>query len=139
MIYDQLIITLFLVIIPIFISRILLERGMKTLDDAAKIRLLDGFSKQRKITSYIMLAILIIYLLLLKFFSDYALLIVGVFGMLFMLYFVMSRILNYRKVEALGASEHYLKMYKLSAYLIGTGFLAVGLQLWWLQHSAMNQ
>lgn len=109
---------------------------MKTLDAETKVKLLDGFSSQRKYTSIVMFGVLLVYLLLLKFFSDYSMLIIGVFGMLFMLYFIISRVLNYQKIALLGASEEYLRMYKLSTCLVGAGFIGVGLQLFWLFHLA---
>lgn len=128
----SLIITFIIVFLPILISRFLQEKALKNLDPDMKVKLLDAFSRQRKYSGLIMLPLLIGYFLLLQFLPEYSLITIAVFGVSFIFYFVISRLLNYRKMVRLGMPEEYLKIQRLSILMIATGFVLVGVQLFYI-------
>jgi len=129
------IITFIIILLPVLISRFLLEKALKNLDPEMKVKLLDAFSNQRKYSGLIMLPLLVGYFLLLRFLPQYSLITITVFGISFIFYFVISRVLNYRKVVKLGLPEEYLKIQRLSILMIATGFVLVGIQIIFILNS----
>jgi len=126
------IVTFLIVFIPVLISRYLHEQALKDLDPEMKLKLLDAFSNQRKYSGIVMLPLFIGYFLLLQFLPRYSIITISVFGVSFLIYFIASRIMNYRKLQKLGAPDDYLKVQRVSILMITTGFVLVGVQIFYV-------
>ncbi|MCW3104422.1 MAG: hypothetical protein JWO09_2862 [Bacteroidetes bacterium] len=122
-------ISIALILLPILISRFMLERALGKLDGEMKLKLLDGFSKQRKYRLFIVVPCLFIYLLSLKFFPGQIINIVIFAGILLSVYFVAGSVVNYRKVRALGVPESYSNTYKWASTIVAAGFVAFAIHL----------
>lgn len=129
---NEVILSFILIFVPIFISRYLMEKALKELDAEMKVKLLDAFSNQRKYNGFILLPVIIIYFVLLKTMPEYSMLVIGIFGLAFIVYYALSRILAYRKMVMLQVPENYLKKYKISTWLVALGFIMVGIQICYL-------
>lgn len=123
------IITFIILFVPILFSRFMMEKELKKLDAEMKVKLLDGFSNQRKYMGFVMLPIMLVYLFLLKMFPEYSLVCVGIFALLFIVYFIWSRRSNFRKIKELGAPEAYVNAFRNATIMVALGFLAVGVQI----------
>jgi tetratricopeptide (TPR) repeat protein len=127
--YSSLILTLVIILGPIMISRLIMETATKKLDSEMKVKLLDAFSDQRKYALIVGLPLLIIYLLVLKFFPDYTWAIILGFGACYMLYYIWKSTRNYKKVKELGVPSDYLGKYKAAIIIVFLGFLGFGCQV----------
>ncbi|MCW3072701.1 MAG: hypothetical protein JWO44_2591 [Bacteroidetes bacterium] len=126
---DDMIISIALILVPILISRFMLEKALGKLDGEMKLKLLDGFSKQRKYRLFIVIPCMFIYLLSLRFFEEQTVKIVVFAGILLSVYFVIGSVVNYRKIRALGVPESYSKTYKWASMIVAAGFIAFAVQL----------
>ena len=136
---DDMIISIALILVPILISRFMLEKALGRLDGETKLKLLNGFSKQRKYRLFIMIPCLFLYLLSLRFFEEQAVNIVIFAGGLLAAYFVIGSIVNHRKITALGVPESYAKTYKWASMIVAAGFIAFALHLFMMLNSAKEQ
>jgi|GEM_PF-1794031 len=132
---NELIISIALILLPILISRFILEKALAKLDGETKLRLLDGFSRQRKYRLFILVPCLFVYLLSLKFFPDHIFSIVIVAGIVIAIYFVIGSILNYRKIRTLGVPDSYSNTYKWATLVVAAGFTAFAVHLFLMVHN----
>jgi tetratricopeptide (TPR) repeat protein len=126
---SSLIFTLLIVLVPIMLSRLIMENALKKLDGEIKLKLLDAFSNQRKYTLFITLPSLIVYILTLNYFPAHTWTIIIGFGSIYMIYFVLKNFSNYKKVKKLGVPISYLKKFKMAIILIFLGFICLGIYL----------
>lgn len=98
-------------LVSIVASRIIGERGYRTLDSDAKLRLMDGFSKTR---AYSMIPLLILiagyWLLVTQTSVDTQYLTFGYFGLL-VFYVIVRSTMNQRKLTALEMPADYRRMF----------------------------
>ena len=101
-------------LVTIVVSRILNERGYRTLDSEAKVRLMDGFSKIR---SYSMLPLLVLigayWFLLTQASVNKQALTIGYFGLL-IVYVGVRYVVNQVKLNQLDLPSDYRQMFNVS-------------------------
>jgi tetratricopeptide (TPR) repeat protein len=129
---NDLILTIALLLIPLAISRLLMEKANAALDSETKIKLLDAFAKQRKYRLLIALPVLFLYLFSLKYFPENAASIITIAGILYGCYFVFQSLKNYRIVRSLSVSDAYLKTFKMASLIVFSGFVLLGVQICYL-------
>ena len=79
----DLIISLAILLVPMVVARLLMEKALNKLDSESKLKLLDRFTKQRKYRLYFTIPIIFAYFLSLHFFAEHAILIIVTGGILY--------------------------------------------------------
>jgi len=101
-------------LVAIIASRIINERGYKTLNDDEKLSLMDGFSKTR---AYSMLPLLIFigayYLLMAKTDIDKGMLTIAYFSLL-IIFIIIRSIMNHRKLVSMNLPDTYRRLFMIS-------------------------
>ena len=120
-----------LFLVPIVISRLIMEKALGRLEGETKLKLLDAFAKQRKYSLYFVLPVILVYLLTMVYFANYATPIaVSVLGA-FIVYGIARNTYSYRKMKALEVPADYLRAFKRSAVLTSLGFIALLVYIFW--------
>jgi hypothetical protein len=104
-------------LVAVIAARWINERGFRTLTDEEKLRLIDGFSRQRAYSLIPIVALIGVYFFLSTQVSvSNSLLTAGYIGLLFA-YVVVRSILNHLKLRQLGMPDRYRKCALLSQTL----------------------
>ena len=130
-----LIFTILILLVPIVISRLILESALKKLEADIKLKLLDAFSNQRKYSLIIVLPSLVVYILSLKYFPEQTWKIILGFGSVYLIFFILKNFLNYKKVKSLGAPIDYIKSFRMAVMIVFLGVLGFGIQIVYLYKS----
>lgn len=123
---------IFLIIIlllPNVLSRLIMEKAFNKLDGEIKLKLLDSFSNQRKYSLIISLPCLVIYLLSLKYFSEYTWSIILGFGSVYLVYIVWKSSVNYKKINQIAVSSQYIRAFRVSTFITFFGLIILGIYL----------
>jgi tetratricopeptide (TPR) repeat protein len=134
-----LILTILLLLGPVLISRLIMEDALKRLDSNMKVKLLDAFSRQRKMSLLITLPALVLYMLALKYFPGYTWKIILGFGFFYIIYFIWKSFRNYKKLQEFEAPDHYSKKYRLATIIVLAGFIGFGIQLLYMYTSVNDE
>lgn len=127
---NDLIIMLSVLLIPVVISRLIMEKAMEKLEGEMKLKLLDAFSRQRKYRLYFIVPIILVYFLALKYFSEQAVIIVVTVAIIYMAYFLIRSVLNYKKLSFLAVPDSYRKAFLIASITVLVGFTGFGIQLY---------
>ncbi len=114
----------------------MMEKALDKLDGETKLKLLDGFAKQRKYRLYFIAPVLFAYFLSLKFFAEQSMLIILIAGILFVGYFVARNIVNLRKIKAMAVPESYLRSFKIAIVINCLALVGYAIYAYTLFHSA---
>jgi hypothetical protein len=104
---------LFVFFVCLFISRWVGERALVALDDRTKVRLIDGFAKQRRFGLLPVIGLTVLAFLLFKYIRAYPAELALVFMLLFFGTIAGTTIIAFRKLSRLGMPREYVKSYIL--------------------------
>ncbi len=117
------IISIVVLCVCIVISRIMSEKGLKTLSPEQKVSLLDEFSNQRKYSFIPIILILIVYIVVVHFFPEQSVTLYLVFIFCLLAYLVIMNIVTSKKLKKLGLPKSCLKLYLASRFVYYFGLV----------------
>ena len=109
-------------LVSMVLSRIINERGYRTLSADQKVRLMDGFSAQRAYSLIPMVVLVGAYFLLSTKTSLDPTMLAGGYFVLLVVYVVVRGVLNHRKMKSLEMPDIYRRYFMISQALSVLGF-----------------